>query len=157
AFRRLDHITVEWTTKTRRGVWVETAAIDCPATYYHYRSVRDLTPNGVAEDTTIGQGRPVAHKEEERLFLNRRSMTKATSEWEDPRQADGHDWTPASANFDPTEDCRGLHTSSNNAFVAFTKIVEANQIEYLGKVTIDGVACRQYRVTYPDLVYTDKT
>ncbi len=46
-------------------------------------------------------------------------MTKTTSEWEDPRSADGHDWIPASANFDPTENCRGLHTSPNNAFIVF--------------------------------------
>ena len=127
AFQRLDHLTMSWTSKTRLGVFTETAEFDCAARYYHYRYVKDLNAEGIKDGSTVID-RPKAHQEEERLFVDGRSFDRFSGGWEDPRHDNARDWGPGNSSNDPADECRAMQNGTDNRFVPLKRILAANEI-----------------------------
>jgi hypothetical protein len=155
AVQQLDHLTIEWTRSTGLGVFTEIAEFDCGLRYYHYRYVKDLSAKGIEEGVTQSQGRPMAHQQEERIFVNGRSSGRNSASWENAKNDDTRAWGGASSSYDPAQECESMHHGKDNSFVPHKRIIDANQIEYRGTRNVDNVQCHEYQVTYPDVVYTD--
>lgn len=151
----VDHMTIDWTTKNAVATFHETAQIDCGGAqpYYHYREVRDYTPEGISSNTTLTQGRPRAHQENERLFVGGKSFIKSSAQWE--RGDDSYDWHGSSSTFDPSPECAGLRGGKDPMFLPFSKILGLDKVEYVGKDTVDGAKCHDFRVTVSEMAYTD--
>jgi hypothetical protein len=156
AVQQLDHLAIEWTSTTKLGVFTEIAELDCGLRYYHYRYVKDLSAEGIEEGVTQSQGRPRAHQEEERVFVNGRSSGRNSATWEDAKNDDSRPWGGASSSYDPARECESMRQGEDNPFVPYKRIIDANQIEYRGKRNVDNVQCHEYQVSYPDAVYTER-
>jgi hypothetical protein len=155
------HFNVEMSQTTRIGQFTTIQSIDCDAQYFYEKALTDLSPAGIqGAGGTLAQGRPRSHKESEKVFVNGKTYGRNTSSWLAPEWGsdDAHlDWGPLSISKDPKEECGAMQVGKSFGYVNYEKFLTSGKIEYLGKQTVLGHACREYKAWFPDRTYVDTT
>jgi len=82
AFRKVTQFSLETGSVTPIGKFTQLTEVDCETPYYHHRNTKDLSAEGIASNITQLQGRPKAHQEDERLFVDGKSYRRSSGGWE---------------------------------------------------------------------------
>ena len=157
AFRKVMQFSLETSSVTPLGEFTQLTQVDCQAPYYYDKHTKDLSAEGIQSNTTQLQGRPKAHQEDERLFVDGASYTRSSGAWENP--AKGMDdwepgWRPSLNSWDPTKECASYRQSNGIPFLPFEKVL-AQKISFEDTLGDGDEQCHQFKVTYPDFAYSD--
>jgi len=158
AFRKVTQFSLETSSVTPLGEFTQLTQVDCAAPYYYDKHTKDWSAEGIQSNTTLTQGRPKAHQEDERLFVDGASYYRGSGAWENPAKG-SDDWEPGwrkSLNsWDPTKECDSYRQQPNGIpFLPFEKIL-AQKITYEDTLGEGDERCHQFKVTYPDFAYSD--
>ena len=157
AFRKVTLFSLETSRVTPLGEFTQLTQVDCEAPYFYDRNTTDYSAEGIASNTTLTQGRPKAHIENERLFVESASYYRGSGAWENPSKG-SDDWEPGwrkSLNsWDPTKECDIYRQPNGIPFLPFEKIL-AQKITYEDTIGEGSERCHQFKVTYPDFAYSD--
>jgi len=159
AMQTVTRFTMESTSTTEIGTFRHKFEVDCARSYYHMVYVADLTPKGVESGTTQQQGRPRAHKESEQLYVEGRSYVRYSGSWENPQpEYDDAEpnWQLHHSSFAERADCTRIHQEADLLNVPYSKMAKATAIEFVGRQTVNGTGCNEFRVVYEDTVFGDR-
>jgi hypothetical protein len=57
---------------------------------------------------------------------------------------------------DPHDACASIKRGAEFGYVSYAKILQTNSIQYLGKQSVNGHDCFEYRVAFPGQKYSDE-
>lgn len=165
AFRRsqqttttLDHFHVVMTRTTPVGEFTVTQALDCSVPYFYEHEVLERSQKAMDEGGSLSQGRPSAHQEHDTLYIDGKTYRRNTSSWENAsRDDDAHpDWYVGSIPRDPHEACTSIKAGAEFGYVLYAKILTTNNIQYLGKQSVNGHDCFEYQAAFPGQKESDE-
>lgn len=155
----VTHFTLESTSQTAIGTFRRTYEVDCARDYYHMTYVADLTDKGVESRTSRSQGRPRPHLESEELYVDGQSYVRYSGSWESPppEYDDAQpNWEPSRRSFAESADCARIHQEADLLSVPYSKLTGSASIEFVGRRTVNGMECNEFRAVYEDTVFGDR-